>query len=300
MASLKYQMVVHGSCKFIESPSEIAIGNGGYGVVVKDEFGKKSSASGLHEGITNARMDILGIIEGLKFVEDASSVTVYLSNQNIIDSIEKKWLDGWAKNNFRKKIRNIDLWKELSNTLKQRNLSISLKNSRDLEHSIDLKEAIKLSKGENDFCVENNDNIFEFDENEPILESISVDASCLGNPGVTEYRGVDTKTKHIIFEKRYESATNNIGEFLAIVHALAHCKVKNLSYNVLYTDSETALAWVRNKKTKSKLIRTEANTKLFDDISRAEKWLIENKHDFRILKWKTEKWGEIPADFGRK
>ena len=33
---------------------------------------------------------------------------------------------------------------------------------------------------------------------------------------------------------------------------------------------------------------------------RATKWLKENNYSATIKKWETKKWGEIPADFGRK
>jgi len=115
-----------------------------------------------------------------------------------------------------------------------------------------------------------------------------------------EYRGVYTKTGEEIFHQGpFKNGTNNIGEFLALVHGLALLKQKN-SPLPIYTDSKTALAWVKAKKTKSLLEKNEANTVLFDLISRAEKWLRENEYTTQIIKWETSVWGEIPADFGRK
>jgi len=134
----------------------------------------------------------------------------------------------------------------------------------------------------------------------PNMESLSVDAACSGNPGAMEYRGVYTKTGEEIFHQGpFKNGTNNIGEFLALVHGLALLKQKN-SPLPIYTDSKTALAWVKAKKTKSLLEKNEANTVLFDLISRAEKWLRENEYTTQIIKWETSVWGEIPADFGRK
>lgn len=134
-----------------------------------------------------------------------------------------------------------------------------------------------------------------------IWESWSVDAACSGNPGVMEYQGVDTKTKSEIFRQGpFKNGTNNIGEFLALVHALALLKKAGKDKLPIYSDSRTAMAWVRNKKTKTKLKRSAANQFLFELIERAEKWLRENQFSNPILKWKTEEWGEIPADFGRK
>jgi ribonuclease HI len=134
----------------------------------------------------------------------------------------------------------------------------------------------------------------------PDFESISVDAACSGNPGWMEYRGVYNKTgKEIFHQGPFKDGTNNTGEFLALVHGLALLKQKNSSLPI-YTDSKTALAWVKAKKAKTKLENTENNTLLFDLLKRAEKWLQENEYTTKIMKWETFVWGEIPADFGRK
>ncbi len=134
----------------------------------------------------------------------------------------------------------------------------------------------------------------------PILDSIAVDAACSGNPGLMEYQGVDVKTGFQIFHfGPVEQGTNNIGEFLAIVHALA-LFYKNNPNLTIYSDSHTALLWVKNKKTRTRLEPTEVNRPIFALIQRAEKWLQENTYTNPVLKWDTEKWGEIPADFGRK
>jgi len=134
----------------------------------------------------------------------------------------------------------------------------------------------------------------------PDFESLSVDAACSGNPGAMEYQGVYSRTGERIFHQGpFEDGTNNIGEFLALVHGLAFLKQQN-SLLPIYTDSKTALAWVRNKKVKSELERTEKNYELFNLIERAEKWLQTNTYTTKIKKWETSVWGEIPADFGRK
>lgn len=133
-----------------------------------------------------------------------------------------------------------------------------------------------------------------------ILDSWSVDAACSGNPGVMEYQCVDTGSGIQLFHSGpYPDATNNIGEFLALVHALALLKQQDKKIPV-YSDSETAMAWVRNKKVNTNLRETPRNKKVFVLIHRALKWLKTNTWQTPILKWDTEHWGEIPADFGRK
>ena len=139
-----------------------------------------------------------------------------------------------------------------------------------------------------------------FAPNPPIAESYCVDAACSGSPGPLEYRGVETATGKQIFRMGpFAHGTNNVGEFLAIVHALEWLQKKGLSAP-LYSDSETAIAWVRAGRCNTDLTADEKNAPLFELIERAEGWLEEHKVTTKILKWDTKAWGEIPADFNRK
>lgn len=132
-------------------------------------------------------------------------------------------------------------------------------------------------------------------------DAIAVDAACAGNPGKMEYQGVDVATGEQIFHVGpLEDSTNNIGEFLALVHALALCKKNGEPMRPIYSDSVTAQSWVRRKKANTKLEVTARNARTFELIRRAEYWLATNRVTNPILKWDTERWGEIPADFGRK
>ncbi len=134
-----------------------------------------------------------------------------------------------------------------------------------------------------------------------VADSIAVDAACSGNPGLMEYQGMTTITKKQIFHQGpFKNGTNNIGEFLALVHALALLKKKDNNTTAIYTDSKTAIKWVKDKKAKTKLEPNKDNKILFELIQRAEQWLAQNTYKTPILKWETESWGEIPADFGRK
>ena len=134
----------------------------------------------------------------------------------------------------------------------------------------------------------------------PINESLAVDAACSGNPGDMEYRGVYTATGQEIFHiGPLKKGTNNIGEFLALVHGLALLKQKGSDLPI-YSDSRNAIIWVKKKKCKTLLEREPVNEPIFELIERAEKWLNSNTYTTTILKWETAVWGEIPADFGRK
>ena len=133
-----------------------------------------------------------------------------------------------------------------------------------------------------------------------INEAIAVDAACSGNPGKMEYRGVYLRTGKEIFHYGPVWGTNNIGEFLAIVHGLALLKQKGLNTMPIYSDSVNAQLWVKRKKCKTTLERNEKSEALYQLIERAENWLKNNTYQNPIVKWPTEEWGEIPADFGRK
>jgi ribonuclease HI len=135
----------------------------------------------------------------------------------------------------------------------------------------------------------------------PIIEeALSVDAACSGNPGVMEYRGVWVGDGREYFRMGpYPEGTVNIGEFLAIVHGLALLKRDGLTVP-LYTDSMTAMKWVKDCRANTKLLKNDLNSQLFDYIRRAEEWLKNNRYPNVVMKWDTRAWGEIPADYGRK
>jgi ribonuclease HI len=134
-----------------------------------------------------------------------------------------------------------------------------------------------------------------------IKDSLSVDAACSGNPGAMEYRGVWTNTGEELFHQGpFPDGTNNIGEFLALVHALAYLQRAGKPNMVIYSDSKIAQGWIKKGICNTKLETTKRNAPIFDLIERAEKWLAINKITNPVLKWETDDWGEIPADFGRK
>jgi len=157
-------------------------------------------------------------------------------------------------------------------------------------HNRDAAYHVSTSKNHADF----------FSNEPPVLNSLSVDAACNMVTGQMEYQGVHTGTKELWFKQGpFPKASNNIGEFLALVHGLALLKQKNINIPI-YSDSITAIAWVRHKKHKSIVLPTEENEVIFDLLLRAEQWLQNNSFQMPIFKWNTRKWGEIPADFGRK
>ncbi|MBQ8099443.1 MAG: ribonuclease H family protein [Bacteroidaceae bacterium] len=132
-----------------------------------------------------------------------------------------------------------------------------------------------------------------------VAKAWAVDAACSGNPGKMEYRGVDLQTGTEIFHVGPMYGTNNIGEFLAIVHAVALLTQQERRLTV-YSDSRNAMLWFKAGKCRTKLKETSKSKEVLGLVARAEQWLQTHEHHIQVKKWKTEEWGEIPADFGRK
>ncbi|MGV0105711.1 ribonuclease H1 domain-containing protein [Nostoc sp. DSM 114167] len=176
----------------------------------------------------------------------------------------------------------------------------SFKTREEAEGALELAEQSFIIKTEHKEVKQQETKTKIFPAKELILDSVCVDASCLGNPGYVEYRGIYTGTRKMIFHKSpMPNGTNNLGEFLAIVHALAYLNKQSMNIPI-YSDSETAIIWVTNKKPKTKLTRSMHNEEIFNLVDRALTWLENNEYTNPILKWNTVYWGEIPADFGRK
>ena len=135
-----------------------------------------------------------------------------------------------------------------------------------------------------------------------IRDSIAVDGACAKNPGPMEYRGVDVMTGAELFHfGPVDDGTNNVAEYLALIHALAWLDRTGNTHTAVYSDSRTALAWLRNRGHKSKLTPTGRNGRLFELLARADAWIQSHPYPVnRVIKWDTDNWGEIPADFGRK
>lgn len=131
--------------------------------------------------------------------------------------------------------------------------------------------------------------------------AIAVDGACGGNPGPMEYRGVSVATGEEIFHLGpLPDGTNNVAEYLALVHALAYLYQRNDRTTPVYSDSKIARGWIRNRAHRSKLERTPRNGRIFELLARADQWLQSHTIENPVLRWDTDAWGEIPADFNRK
>ena len=126
-------------------------------------------------------------------------------------------------------------------------------------------------------------------------DGIATDAAHSMKNGKTEYQAINLATRERIFYRNLGNQTTNIGEFLAVVEAVKYIIENDFQPRVIFTDSMTAIAWFKAKKTSS--------TKPNKDLQRAEMFLRALSADvdtIEVIHWDNKRWGETPADFGRK
>lgn len=134
-----------------------------------------------------------------------------------------------------------------------------------------------------------------------ITDAIAVDGACARNPGPMEYRGVSIADGTELFHVGpLDDGTNNVAEYLALIHALALLDRQHNTRTVVYSDSVNAISWVRRGGHRSQLARTPRNAVIHNMLARADAWLRAHPVHNAIHKWDTRHYGEIPADFGRK
>jgi ribonuclease HI len=127
------------------------------------------------------------------------------------------------------------------------------------------------------------------------IDGIATDAAHSVKNKITEYQGIDLKTGQRIFYRNLGNKTVNIGEFLGVVEAAKYIIENDYHPRVIYTDSQTAIAWFNNKKTASK--------KKCKELQKAEiflKALAWDVDTIEVRHWDNKNWGETPADFNRK
>lgn len=127
------------------------------------------------------------------------------------------------------------------------------------------------------------------------IEGIATDAAHSMKNGKTEYQAINLATRERIFYRNLGNQTTNIGEFLAVVEAVKYIIENDFHPRVIFTDSITAIAWFKAKKTSS--------TKPNKDLQRAEMFLRALSADvdtIDVIHWDNKRWGETLADFGRK
>ena len=137
--------------------------------------------------------------------------------------------------------------------------------------------------------------------------AIAVDGACSGSTTIGEFKGVLMPAmKELFLMGPFEHSTNNIMEFLAIVKAFRWLKIKGIRMPV-FSDSRIAIGWINGTAECKTNNMPPFGSLLHTEICKAHRWLREAERlgilqEFKelLFKWDTAKYGEIPADFGRK
>ncbi|VAY87018.1 Ribonuclease HI [hydrothermal vent metagenome] len=89
-------------------------GPGGWGTILKYNNTTKEISGG-DSYTTNNKMELQGIIEGLKLLKEPCEVELISDSKYVVQGINQ-WLNNWIKNNWKtaskKDVKNIQLWQE--------------------------------------------------------------------------------------------------------------------------------------------------------------------------------------------
>lgn len=96
---------------------------GSYAAILVYNGHEKEVSMGF-KNVTNNQMEIKAVIAGLKEMKRYDlPIEVYSDSAYVVNSINNKWVDGWAKNGWIKKdgkaVKNQELWTELFELLKE-------------------------------------------------------------------------------------------------------------------------------------------------------------------------------------
>lgn len=132
------------------------------------------------------------------------------------------------------------------------------------------------------------------------------DASYLSNTKLLEFRVVNIETGQELYRNSFADTlhTTNIGEFFGLVRGIKIHIDSNLALDYpIFSDSQVAIGWVNGLYVNSKNLRKPENRLFFPFVEKGLEYLrkiTKAKKMPPVLKWRTDIWGEIPADFDRK
>ena len=109
---------------FTDGASSGNPGPGGYGVILRSGKHYKELSEGFRK-TTNNRMELMAVIKGLEAIKSLNqNVMIFSDSKYVIDSIEKKWVNGWVKKGFEGK-KNKDLWMRYLDVSKRHNIKFN-------------------------------------------------------------------------------------------------------------------------------------------------------------------------------
>lgn len=138
------------------------------------------------------------------------------------------------------------------------------------------------------------------------MQGVFVNCKCEDNPGIAKFQLYDLNLKKVLTVSDNFYCSNDLTEFLGLVNSIYYCFHNNHEH--LFSNSETAISWIRKKKYRSNLIRTKETEITWDKINKALKWLktleyTDKSGSFRdpstkkivyVHKWLESEWGKSP------
>lgn len=117
----QYYVYTDGSCQGNPGP-------GGWAAIIKSSDGTTyRELTGAELKTTNNRMELIPVIEALGCIDKGAFVIVVSDSQYVTNAFNRHWLKNWKTHNWRKangdKVCNIDLWKQLDELVKQRDVT---------------------------------------------------------------------------------------------------------------------------------------------------------------------------------
>jgi ribonuclease HI len=319
MNNNEIKIFVYGTCSMTEFLGNHRVGNGGYAFSIFEDGKKVEERAYAFSKTNNYRMNLQGVIDALQSSNNNKNIKIYNNFEIIINAYNKNWIESWREQGLEFR-ENGDLWVELDDIIDRIEFPVEFIWMRTSDNHClpEMKRASDIldqKRKEGKFILDkvNYNRLNGSLENEGDLhddlatimikqkrytnEAICIHAECEGYVGKVKYFGFDMKSKSIIFQsKEFETGSKNGGEFLAIVHALAQMKKENAEQRIIYSVSDVAIGWVRDKTQRTDLFKDKKTEAFFEMLERAVKWLENNEYEMdKILKWETNMWGKNPA-----
>jgi ribonuclease HI len=310
---------VYATCSMTEFLGNHRVGNGGYAFSIFEDGKKVEERAYTFSKTNNYRMNLQGMINALQSSRNTKKIKIYNNFEIIINAYNKNWIENWREQGLEFR-ENGDLWIELDEIINKMEFPVEfiwmrtsdnhclpeMKRASDIleqkrregKFILDKVNFNKLNGShKNEEDTQNDLTITIIDRKTYDNNSICVHAECEGPIGKIKYFGFDIKSKKIIFKSiNFEIGSKNAGEFLAIVHALAQMKKENTEQRIIYSVSDIAIGWVRDKTQRTDLFKDKKTEAFFEMLDRAIKWLENNEYEMdKILKWETNMWGKNPA-----
>ena len=94
-------------------------GPGGWAAILRYGAAVRELSGGEAE-TTNNRMELMGVIEGLRALKEKCAVELFSDSQYIVNALNNGWLRDWKRRGWKRRdgeLKNVELWQELDGLL---------------------------------------------------------------------------------------------------------------------------------------------------------------------------------------